>query len=355
MTDDLDQILRVHVTPTAEALRRHFARDRLYGNADFPLSSEAFAVFRQAVTDHLYAAHTMAGWVVRAEDQPTDQLAAACRAEHVGSRTVHGVAQEVYMLHLHAVGLSVPAVLSLPAGDDAAAAVCCFSGHSAHGLKDLVCDLDSYQAGIAVRLAQAGFATVAVEKIDAGYLSRTFDAGVDEPAIASFNLASGTLTRAIQLKACLAAMELLAAHPRTDCRRMGATGVSLGGWLCVESSLFTDRIKAIADFGMKTVFADPAQELAAFQGIRDWCHIVPGLLAICDRNLHGLAAAPVRMLAGHGRADGASDAQGYAAYRDIHSAQYAALGHADHYEYHVHAGGDTMPADKVVAWFRAVL
>ena len=54
--------------------------------------------------------------------------------------------------------------------------------------------------------------------------------------------------------ATLAAVEILAAHPRVDESRMGTTGVSLGGRLAVQTALLNDRIRAVAEYGTKTVF-----------------------------------------------------------------------------------------------------
>ena len=103
-------------------------------------------------------------------------------------------------------------------------------------MHDLVFGEDSYQRAIAARLARAGFASVAVEKVDSGYMSRDGASGVDEREIAGFRLAMGVPIRAVQLMANLAAVEILAGHPRVDDARIGATGVSLGGWLAYPVS-----------------------------------------------------------------------------------------------------------------------
>ena len=91
----------------------------------------------------------------------------------------HGVVMEIHAVEFPETGAVVPMVLCLPSGEDKRPGVCVFSGHSQHGLRDLVLDLDSYQRGVAVRLARAGFVTIAVEKIDTGYLSRDGRSGVD--------------------------------------------------------------------------------------------------------------------------------------------------------------------------------
>ena len=155
--------------------------------------------------------------------------------------------------------------------------------------------------------------------------------------------------------ACLAASEILANHPQVDDTRSGAAGVSLGGWLSVQTALFSDRIRAVADFGMKTLTVPPGTAADAYGGIKDLCHIIPGLLSLCDRNLLSLAYAPRPMLAGHGRRDASSHAQHEEHYRNLFQCQYEALGAGDDYSYHIHDGGDTMPEEAVIDYFRRVL
>lgn len=261
---------------------------------------------------------------------------------------------EVHLIEMPATGDRIPAVVCLPKGTGPFPAVCCFSGHTRHGLRDLVLDLESYQRGVAVRLAQAGFATIAVEKLDAGYLARSFGRGVDEPQIATLRLAQGSPTRRHQLQACLAAAEILAMHPQVDETRIGATGVSLGGWLSIETGLLTDRVQAVADFGRKTVFVPADQRPESFAGITDLCHLMPGMFALADRNVMALAWAPRPLLAGHGRQDSGSHAQGPVYFQQPFAAQYGALDRAGDYDYHVHDGGDTMPDEAVIAFFQRV-
>jgi dienelactone hydrolase len=264
------------------------------------------------------------------------------------------VTLEVGVLDIAESGDAVPIVLCLPRIQTPVPGICVFSGHSRHGLRDLTVDLESYQAGIAVRLAQAGFVTIAVEKVDSGYLARDPGDGTDEAPIATLRLAWGRPTRSHQLMACIAAAEVLAGHPRVDPARIGATGVSLGGWLSAETALLSDRIRAVADFGRKTRHLDPAAAAADIQGIRDWCHIHPGMLAVCDRNLVALACCPMPMLAGHGRQDSDSSVQSPASYQALFAAQYRALGCPERYEYLVHDGGDDMPAQPVIDYFHRI-
>ena len=120
----------------------------------------------------------------------------------------------------------------------------------------------------------------------------------------------------------------------------------------MQTALLSHRIGAVADWGVKTVTVPPGMSGAQFNGMADLCHILPGMLSVCDRNLMSLAYCPRPMLAGHGSRHKTSHAQGPRHYRDLYQEQYARLGHRDRFEYHVHDGGDTMPVDVTVSYFK---
>lgn len=350
--DFLAPILAPAVKPTLEVVVDELRVGRRYRDEDFPMDPEAFAGFRRDIVGGLEGALGLKEWAVRRPLSKNSPLAGRFRDQVLDTIEEHGVCMEVHLIESAETGERVPAVLCLPSEKTPRPGICVFSGHSPHGLRDMVVDLTSYQRGIATRLAQAGFASIAVEKLDAGYLSRTFPSGVDEPEIATHRLYWGGVTRGRQLMACLAASEILAGHPRVDETRIGATGVSLGGWLSVQTALLSDRIGAVADFGMKTVSITADTTADSYQGMKDLCHIIPGMLSICDRNLIPLAYAPRPMLAGHGRRDASSHGQHEAHYRRLCEAQYDALTARDHYEYHIHDSGDTMPEAAVIEYFR---
>ncbi len=331
---------------------RRQSRDRKYSDGDFPMPAAAFAGFRDDVATSLVRALGLDGWVVRGTRKSTSPIASRFADRTLATIEQHGVRMEVHTLELVESSLRVPMVVCLPDGTDPRPGIVVLSGHSTHGLRDLVLDLDSYQRGIATRLAQAGFVAAAVEKVDSGYLARAFGAGSDEDALSAALLGLGTTIRAEQLRAALAASEVLARHPRVDRTKLGATGVSLGGWLAIQTALLDDRISAVADFGRKTL--GPLAADAGAQPI-DACHVLPGLLTLGDRNLFPLAYAPRPLLAGHGRKDPESARQGPAHYEQLLRAQYEALGRGSSLEYLVHDGGDTMPERAVIDYFSRVL
>ena len=352
-SDPLASALSDRLTPTVAVLLEHCRNERTYANSDFPLTAEQFATFQQDIRSELATTLHLEDWVVRSPPGKESPIAALFVDRLIESKQLHGVTIEIHAITLQPTGLVVPAVVCLPTEETSKLlpGVCVFSGHSTHGLHDLVVNLDSYQQGVAVRLAQSGIASIAVEKIDTGYLSRDGATGNDEDAAATLMLSWGHVLRSHQLSACLAATEILAGHERVDERRIGATGVSLGGWLAVQTALLNDRIKAVADFGRKTQSVPDDAPAADLEPQRDLCHIIPGMLKQCDRNLLPVALAPLPMLAGHGRKDLGSQREHAASFRRIGESQYAALDAKGDYTYLIHDGGDTMPSAEVIAWF----
>ena len=340
------------MTSTVESLVAAYRRDCKYTDADFPMEAQAYAAFREEILASLTETLGLEAWIVRNPRGKSNPLARHYRDRVLETIHCHGIQMEVHAVEFLETGLVVPMVLCLPNEESVRPGICVYSGHSKHGLRDLTLDLESYQRGIAVRLAKAGFVAIAVEKVDTGYLSRDGRVGVDEQAAASFGLLWGKLIRSHQLMACLAASEILAGHPKVDETRIGATGVSLGGWLSVQTALLSDRIRVVADFGRKTLTVPPGMSVEDFRGMPDLCHILPGTLALCDRHILSLAYCPRPMLAGHGRQDAGSHTQGPVHYRDLYAGQYEALGHADRFEYLIHDGGDTMPEQAAIEYFR---
>ncbi len=355
--DPLAPILSPHLKPTVEVLLGHYRSERKYVNADFPMRAEQFAKFQREITTELARSLGVQDWVVRSPAGKESPIAKQFEDRLIKTISLDGVTVELHAVTLQPTGLVVPMALCLPAERAAKplAGVCVFSGHTNHGLHDLVVNPNSYQQGVAVRLAQAGFASIAVEKIDTGYLSRNGTRGNDENVAATLMLSWGSVLRSHQLRACLAATEILAGHPRVDEARLGATGVSLGGWLTVQTAILSDRIKAVADFGRKTRSVAADMTAADYRGQGDLCHIIPGMLRLSDRNLLPVVLAPLPMLAGHGRADVGSHKEHAANFRLICETQYSELGAASNYSYLIHDGGDSMPSREVIAWFRSKL
>ncbi|MEZ5366352.1 MAG: dienelactone hydrolase family protein [Bryobacterales bacterium] len=282
-----DPLLPIYAgeTPSSVAsLIDHFRQTRRYRTEDFPMEPEKFRAFQQDVLKTFISALGMQDWQVRNPVGKQSPIADLYRDRLLRRFTHEGVEMEAHIIEILATGDKVPAVICLPAGDEVVPGVACYPGHGKNGLRDLVLDEQSYQRAIATQLAKAGFASIAVERLDSGYLART-PVATDENAASGFRIGMGVPTRSVELMADMAALEILAAHPRVDETRLGATGVSLGGWLATQVGLLSDRVRAVAEFGTKTVFLSEETTAQGFEGIPDACYIIPGTLAVGDRNM----------------------------------------------------------------------
>lgn len=353
--DPLAQTFARELRPAVESLMIEFRDQRKYKAADFPLPPERFEKFQTEVVTELARALHLEDWVVRSPQGKRSPIQRLFKDRVVERFTHAGVEMEAHVVELP-TGDQVPIVLCMPSGAGPYPAVAAFPGHGEHPLHDLVFGEDSYQQAICARLARAGFASVAVEKVDSGYMSRDAPVGVDEDEITGFRMAMGSQVRAVQLMASLAAIEILAAHPKVDENRMGGTGVSLGGWLAMQTALLNDRIQAIAEYGTKTVYLPDETEAVDFKGIGDICHVIPETFRLGDRNLLLIPFAPKPLLSGHGGPkDRASHSQYERYYKDIYEAQYKALGKPDNFRYHMHDGGHATHAETVIAFFKEIL
>ncbi len=354
--DPLAEVYARELRSSVESLMDQYRRERAWDTSDFPLKPEEFERFREEVITTFTASLGIERWVVR---NPPEGDASPI-AEQFKTRIVkefvleNGVTIQAHVVEIIDTGDTIPVVVCLPPGDaKGLPGILCCPGHGKKGLHDLVFDRLSYQRAIAVRLAEAGFASVAIEKIDTGYLSRSAPVGDDEKAITTFRLGLGKdTTRAVQLKAAVAATEILAIHPRVDETRMGATGVSLGGWLAIQTGLLSDRIQAVAEYATKSVFLGDDADPADFSGVGDLCHLVPGTFQLGDRNILMFPFAPRPLMSGHG---GPKDSNSHRwherYYTSIHRAQYEALGKPENFRYHTHDGGHSIHPEAVIDFF----
>lgn len=361
--DPFAEVYAKELPSSVESLMAQFRRERKFEVSDFPLKPEAFRRFQEAVVSGLTESLGLKEWVVQNPARAKRSPIADRFQDRIVKRLLleNGVEMEAHVVTILDTGDQVPVVLCLPSAEKPKeqkavrrpGVVCC-PGHSKHALRDLVFDRQSYQRGIATRLAEAGFVAVAIEKVDSGYLSRTTPSGVDEQAITTFRLGLGKdTTRAVQLKAILAATEILAVHSRVDETRIGATGVSLGGWLAIQTALLSDRIQAVAEYATKTVFLGDDITPNEFNGVGDLCHLVPGTFQLGDRNMLMFPYAPRPLLSGHGGPSDKSSHREYERYyRTIHEAQYKALGKPENFRYHIHNGGHTIPPETVIRFFQ---
>ena len=157
--DPLAAIFDGQLDATVDVTLRRYRSERQYNDAMFPLTADHFADFRRQVTSRFVDTLGLRDWQVGNPMGKASPIATRFVAHPLKTIRHHGVVMQAHVIEIPEIGLRVPVVICVPDDSDTQASgtsrlypgVCVFSGHSRHGLRDLVHDLDSYQSGIAVR------------------------------------------------------------------------------------------------------------------------------------------------------------------------------------------------------------
>ena len=172
-------------------------------------------------------------------------------------------------------GTWVPIELLIPRSARRLAAIVVIPGHvrvGESGLDQLTGTKDSYQHSAARRLAEAGFASLAIELRGFGRLGPP--RFPEHKAVAYNALLAGTFYKALIIRDIKAATDYLMARPEIDPDRMGIAGASLGGELAVAYAALDPRMKAIA---FQSYGGSSGNFKAATGGLAfDPCHLIPG-------------------------------------------------------------------------------
>lgn len=359
------------VPPMLETVFKEYELRREYKKDNFPLSKADHSEFRKKIINTMLSSMTGRGgegsrWLVRSP-YDKNKVSGLFRTEFVSSVKVKGRNIDLYNIYIKDTGDIVPAAICMPSKIPAPAVVA-FSGHTHFGLRELFVDLESYQRGIAWRLCEAGFVTAAVEKIDSGVSSVLFQKkgerwrgdvwADDEDRISTMLLGMDDyLIPARQLMVNIALVEFVAGMRTVDKSRIGAVGISLGGWLTLQTALLNDRIKAVANFGGMWAYLDPYTKTIDHPdlvGINDFSQLFPGIWRYGDQARYIYAAAPIPMITGYGRRD-----TPYINFREYFYPgilrQYEVLGKPDDIEVVVHEGGHVLPDQEVIKFFKSRL
>lgn len=365
------------VPPLLVTVLERYRKFREYSTKQFPLDRKNYFEYRQKIIQALIGSMNGPngkgkGWILTDHESSRSAIAKRFTSEPIKTVNIGGRSIELYLLKIKDTDDYVPIALCFPEKTPAPGVIL-FSGHSAEGgLRELFIDRDSYQKAMALRLCESGFATMAVEKIDSGVMTSHFQlegrrwqredepggGGDDEFEAATALLAIGDyLLPGRQLMANIASLEFFASDKRVDSGRIGAAGVSLGGWLALQTALVDKRIRAIANFGgMWSYFDlyDSKDRLTEFEGVNCFSQLVPGLWRLGDQNRFVLAAAPIKMLIGYGDRD-VPYVEHKKFYYPVLQKQYAKLGASANIEVIEHQGGHEFPVAPVIEYFRKTL
>jgi len=365
------------VKPLASNLLGRYIAMRKFSTKDFPLNENEYNNLKNEIRAVLINSMSGSGgdgndWVIRNPVSKFSKVQERFEKVYIDTVSTHGRNIELFKLIIKDTGDEIPIGICYP-DKRPAPGIILFSGHTAEGgLRELYVDENSYQKAMARKLCEQGFVTLALEKIDSGVSTIHFQikgerwiredepggGADDELETATTVIGLGDyLIPARQLMANIAALEVLASDPLVDHNRIGAAGVSLGGWLTLQTALVNDRIKAVSNFGGMWSYLDyhyDNNDLDGFEGINDFSQLFPGIWKLGDQNRFVLTAAPLVMQIGYGKQD-----YPYTNYIDyfhpVVMEQYQKLGVRSNLVISNHHEGHVFPVDKVVRFFKSRL
>jgi dienelactone hydrolase len=221
------------------------------------------AIRRQLIAD-LYAKV-----FVPEEKSPTFQV--------LQELSLNGGVSRAFVTYEAADGTTIPAYLFRPRINQRAPAVLVVPGHG-RGIVETAGVVNSYQNGVALALAQAGFVTLTPELRGFGHLGEVL--GTDHSRVALRALMYGTSYSAILLHDLRQGLTALMEHSTVDPARVAVTGCSLGGDLSVTLGALDTRVQAVIAQGLCRWHGDrgqrPTPEEDGSALARDPCGVIPG-------------------------------------------------------------------------------
>ena len=243
-------------------------------------------------------------------------------------------------------------------------------GHSPFGKESVmgnratpeqVRDIETANYDYGLRMAQAGFATIAIDWRGFGERDdrrKPNNGGLTiEPPVPGRDMCNQHYLRAsvmgmtvlgMDLHDARCALDYLCQQPFVDAERIGVMGLSFGGVMATWMPLVDDRVKAADVICYSDRFADFGMRDVNFCGSQ----ITPGLYALCDvPDLHGLIA-PKPLLVEIGSYDACFKVESaMSCYREVEKI-FAAAGVSDRLELDLFEGGHRWGGNKSLEFFR---
>lgn len=226
---------------------------------------------------------------------------------------------------------------------------------------ELVREIEQQNYDYGLRMAQAGFVTIAIDWRGFGERDdrrKPNNHGLmSEPPVLGRDLCNQHYLRAsilgmtvlgMDLHDARCALDYLCQQPFVDPQRIGAMGLSFGGVMATWMALVDERIRAADVICYSDRFADFGMRDVNFCGSQ----ITPGLYALCDvPDLHGLIA-PRPLLVEIGAYDGCFRIESaMSCYREVERI-YTAAGARDRLELDLFEGGHRWGGNRSAAFFR---
>lgn len=199
-------------------------------------------------------------------------------------------------------GTRIPAVLFVPGGTGQRAAVVVVPGHAEEGIAATVGETASYQHAAALRLAQEGYVVLTFELRGFGVLGARV--GADHRIVAYNAILAGDSYKGLVLRDMKRAVDLVAARPDVDARRLAVAGTSLGGELAVTYAAVDLRVGAVVvqAYG-GSVGPTPGELGRSEEDQPHYCHTIPGQNRLMHEEDVFLLVAPRPMLIVRGTRD----------------------------------------------------